>query len=191
MSYDTRNNIGEVEIMALLHKNNEKALTMIFNIHHRALLSFSMKYVQNCQTAEDIVAESFFIIWEKRNDFQSLTAIRSFLYKAVKHACINHCKQVRRHTASHENILISLDLVSSGDEGPAIDQIIRAELLQKLWEDAEKLPPVRRKIFKMFFKEELTVFEIAQKLQISTDTVRVQKARALNRLRVFVKQKLF
>ena len=53
----------------------------------------------------------------------------------------------------------------------------------------ENLPPIRRKIFKMIYLEDLSIFEIATKLNITVDTVRVQKARALHGLRTAILKK--
>lgn len=184
------NDIGEVELIALLHKGNQKALQILFDKHHAALLYFAMQYLPNYQAAEDIIAESFFLIWQKRNDFKSSAGIRLFLYKSVKHTCLNVLKQSKRRNASHEDIKYLIDPDGAGaPEEIVIDKMIKAELLQKLWKDVEKLPPVRRRIFKLFFKEGLSAFQIAKMLKISTDTVRVQKARAIHKLREFFKKK--
>jgi RNA polymerase sigma-70 factor (ECF subfamily) len=186
MIYNSGDSNRDYETLALLQGNHEKGLRIIFKQYNVSLFYFAMQYLDNCQAAEDIVAESFFKLWERRQDFDSLPAIKSFLYKVVKHACINLLKQNKRRAASHEEI----GYLSENAEELFTDQkIIKAELLHKIWTDIEKLPTMRKRIFKMIYLEGLNSFEVARELRISVDTVRVQKARALHMLRSLIKQR--
>ncbi|MDP4264539.1 MAG: RNA polymerase sigma-70 factor [Bacteroidota bacterium] len=187
MIYNPENSNGEHELLTLLHRNHEKALEIIFKRYHIPLFYFAMQYLRDMQAAEDIVAESFIKFWNRRNDFECLAAIKSFLYTVVKNACLNQLKQNKRRAACHKEIEY---LSGSPDELFADQKMIKAELLHKLWQDIERLPPVRRRIFKLLYLEGLNSFEVARALQISVDTVRVQKARALHALRTIVKQRL-
>jgi len=176
-------NEQDQELISLLHNGDEKALEAIFNQTHAGLLHFAQQFVKDRHAAEDYVAACFIKIWTKRKDFATLGAIKSFLYTAVKNACLNHIKQANRHSLCHKEIFYLSDKSSELIN----EHAIKAELLQKLWEDVEQLPAVRRKIFKMYFADGLSSFEIAEMLQISVDTVRVQKARALHALRALIK----
>jgi RNA polymerase sigma-70 factor (family 1) len=186
MIYKRENNIGEDEVIALLHKGNEKGISVIFKNYHAGLIYFANQYLQHSQAAEDVVAESFIKIWDRRADFECLPAIKSFLYTTVRNACLNQLKQSNRYATCHEEIKY---LAEKSEEMFAEQKLIKAELLQRLLDDIEKLPPVRRKIFKMMYLDGLSSFEIASELKISVDTVRVQKARALHAIRHNLKQK--
>lgn len=184
MNYRTEPNAG---VIARLKNGNEKALAFIFKHYYLSLFYFARQYLKDTQAAEDVVAESFIILWQKRNDFENLAAVKAFLYTAVRNASINQLKQHNRHNACHEEI----KYLSDNSEDIFSDQkIIKAELLHKIWQDIEQLPPVRRRIFKMIFLEGFNSLEVARALQISVDTVRVQKARALHTLRAVFKEKL-
>ena len=178
-----KNILHEKELITLLHSCDERALEIIFHHTHAGLLHFATQFVKDRQAAEDYVAASYIKIWTKRKDFVNLATIKSFLYTTVKNACLNHIKQSDRHSIFHQELLYLSDKSSDflNDYG------IKAELLQKLWEDVEQLPAVRKKIFKMYFGEGLSSFEIAKYLKISVNTVRVQKARALHTLRALIR----
>ncbi|MEI9809105.1 MAG: sigma-70 family RNA polymerase sigma factor [Bacteroidota bacterium] len=177
MSHRIKNSIDESELIFLLHKNNEKALAIIFKNYHIGLIYFATQYLKDSLAAEDVVAESFVKIWQRREDFESLPAIKSFLYITVKNACLNQLRQSSRYAACHEEIKY---LAEKAEELFSEQKMIKAELLNKLWQDIEQLPPVRRRIFKMIYVDGLNTFEIASALKISVDTVRVQKARAIH-----------
>ena len=135
MIYNERNSIGEDEIIRLLHEDNEKALEIIFKRHHAALFYFATHLINNSQAAEDIVAISFIKVWQKRKDFDSLTAIRSFQYITIRNACFNELKQSHRHSDCQEEI----GYLSEKSEEIFTDQnIVRAELLRKILNEDRK-----------------------------------------------------
>jgi RNA polymerase sigma-70 factor (family 1) len=187
MNFRIEKKPDENEIILQLHSDNEKGLSAIFKSYHAGLLYFASQYLPYSQAAEDIVAESFIKIWERRSDFESLPAIKSFLYITVRNACLNQIKQSSRYAACHEEIKY---LAEKSEELYCTQKMIKAELLNQIWQDIELLPEARRKIFKMIYMEGLNTFEIASALKISVDTVRVQKARALHALRAHLKQRL-
>ena len=58
-------------------------------------------------------------------------------------------------------------------------------------DEADHLPAVRKKVFKLIFVEGLNNAEIAHKLNITVDAVMVQKSKALHALRnVLLKNEL-
>jgi len=176
---------SESDLIERLKKGDERVMAPIFKLYNKSLFYFARQLVDNDGQAEDIVADAFIKLWQKNTDFDSLAAVRSFMYVTVRNSCCNYLKHVKRKTASHEEILHL-----TKDEDDYIEsKMIKANLLEVILEEVENLPPMRRKIFKMIFLEDLTIFEIATQLGITVDTVRVQKARALHGLRTAILKK--
>lgn len=175
----------ETDIITRFRKGESRALTYVFKLHHNALCYFATQIIRDEQEARDIVADSFIKLWQRSKDFESLDKIRSFLYVATRNACFNFIKHNQRKQASHQEI----SYLEQDSEDYIQSRIIKAELLQKIMFEVEALPPIRRKIFKMIYLEDLSIFEIATRLNISVDTVRVQKARALHFIRSTVLRK--
>lgn len=175
----------ETDIITRFRKGESRALTYVFKLHHNALCYFATQIIRDEQEARDIVADSFIKLWQRSKDFESLDKIRSFLYVATRNACFNYIKHIQRKQASHQEI----SYLEQESEDYIQSRIIKAELLQKIMFEVEALPPIRRKIFKMIYLEDLSIFEIATRLNISVDTVRVQKARALHFIRSTVLRK--
>jgi RNA polymerase sigma-70 factor (family 1) len=175
----------ETDIITRFRKGESRALTYVFKLHHNALCYFATQIIRDEQEARDIVADSFIKLWQRSKDFESLDKIRSFLYVATRNACFNFIKHIQRKNASHQEI----SYLEQESEDYIQSRIIKAELLQKIMFEVEALPPIRRKIFKMIYLEDLSIFEIATRLNISVDTVRVQKARALHFIRSTVLRK--
>jgi RNA polymerase sigma-70 factor (family 1) len=175
----------ELDIIARLKRGDEKAMAPIFRLFHKSLCWFARKLVNSEEQAEDIVADTFLKLWQKRNDFDSLAAIRGFMYVAIRNASYDYLKHVQRKTASHIEILHMADK----DEEYIEAQMIKADLLQSIMHEIGCLPPIRRKIFELIYLKDFTIFEIATQLNITVDTVRVQKARAIQNLRSAILKK--
>jgi RNA polymerase sigma-70 factor (ECF subfamily) len=57
------------------------------------LCLFADSFVKDQLVAEDIVSDVFIKLWNKANDFSSLTAIKAFLYISTKNASLNYINQ--------------------------------------------------------------------------------------------------
>jgi RNA polymerase sigma-19 factor, ECF subfamily len=176
---------SERDIIVRLKKGDQKAMAPIFKLYHKSLCYFARQLVDNDEQAEDIVAETFLKVWQRHNDFETLSGIRAFMYITTRNASFDYLKHIQRKTASHQEILH----LAEKDENYVESKMIKADLLQVILQEVEYLPPIRRKIFKMIYLEDLSIFEIATRLNITVDTVRVQKARALHGIRTAILKK--
>jgi RNA polymerase sigma factor (sigma-70 family) len=169
---------SETDIILRLKKGDPKALTYLFRMHHNALYSFAAQLIKNGQEASDIVAAAFLKLWQNSAGFEDMTKVQSFLYLTTHDACRNYLKHADHPSwgaAPVSETELSGDFIQS--------QLIRAGLFQKILSEVESLPPMRRKIFNMTYLEGMNVFEIATRLNISVDSVRVQKIKALHFIR--------
>src|SRR5690606_22883208 len=109
------------------------------------------------------------------NDAQS---IKAFLYLSVKNACRNHYKheKVVEKYRARQGELIEDDLVLS--------KIIEAEVMESLYHAIEKLPAGCREVVNLRYFEGMSIQEVAEQLNISVNTVKTQKMRALKSLRL-------
>lgn len=177
----------ERDIIARLKNDDERAIILIFKLYHKSFFYLARQIVRNDEQAEDIVSECFFRLWKKRGDFHNLESIRTFMNVIIRNASIDYVRHVRRKSSSHEEIRQQ----SETDSNYLETKMIKTDLLQLILQEVESLPPMRKKIFKLIFLDDLSVFEIARILNISVDTVRVQKAKALHGLRSAILKKGF
>lgn len=175
-----------LHIVALFNKGDAQALAHVFELHNRSLCYFAERLTGDRQEAEDIVADAFMKLWNKRADFENLQNIKAFLYIATRNACFDFLKHRRRSNSSHDEILY----LSQENDDALLHTMIETELLQKIYGEIERLPGKCRTIFKLFLEGKSTQ-EIADQLNISRQNVLNQKARAIQLLRIFLLQKKF
>ncbi|MET3877098.1 RNA polymerase sigma-70 factor (family 1) [Chitinophaga sp. OAE865] len=161
----------------------QSAFRFIFNQHYKALCYFAFTIVADAQEAEDLVQETFSKLWNKRGDFQSAASIKAFLFIATKNACLNFLKSRERlHVKEKEFSYLQEDEATT--EMAGFDPVLtETEIIHQLYEEIERLPTQCRRIFKLSYLEGRKNEEIATSLQISYNTVRAQKLRALKLIR--------
>ena len=159
------------------------AVTVIFDRFFRSLCLIAENITEDTMAAEDIVAEAFVKMYQKKAEFEGMDNVKSFLFVVVRNNSLTHNTTRKRHRTAHDQIGRFQEENHMTENTPVHFEIMRAEILEKIYRDIENLPLQCRRISKMIFLEGKTTQEVATELSISPDTVRVQKARAVKMLR--------
>ncbi len=170
-------NTEELALLALIKAGNTYAFEKLFNAHYVTLCVYARKIVGNMEEARNIVQDVFVSIYDKRDRLQISTSIKSYLYKAVHNACLNHLKQLKIHNHHHDHLKYQVPLIDDQDT------MVMAELEEKVWMTVQSLPEQCRKIFEMNRFEGKKNSEIAEILGVSIRTVETQISKALKVLR--------
>jgi len=169
------------EIIASLKKGSTKALHAIHNLYYPALRNFAASLLADTSAAEDVIAEIFVTLWKKHEDFETLQNIKAFLYISTRNACINHLKKMQRDSAMKDSLT---NYLSEDRAEFALNEMIRAEVLQQIYQAIEALPLQCGKVFKLCYVEGLSNSEVAEHFSISVNTVKNHKVKALGLLRL-------
>lgn len=165
------------DLITQFNAGSTEAFSKIYNYYYRQLFFFARRLVTDTMEAEDIVAECFIKVWNKRGDFQTVQNIKAFLFIATRNACFNFLRSSQSQSVSHKEISYLLT-----EEEYMLQEEVTTELMHLLYSDIETLPPKRRRIVKMIL-EGLSDSQIAEKLNITSKTVRNQRANAIQLLR--------
>ena len=150
-----------------------------FRIYYQSLCYFSYQYLKDFEQAEDTVQEVFIKILHEGNNFDNEQHLKHYLYKAVRNHCLNHIKL----DGIHSEILASIQKSRVQDENNFFTHVVRAEVYREIMNAVQELPEECRRIFKLAYVDGLNNEEIASRLFISINTVKVQKNKAKIRLR--------
>lgn len=168
------------EIVAEFRKGNTQSLNSIFDLFFFPLCFFAEKLIKNKEDAEEIVCDTFMKLWERRSDFESLDKIRAFLYITARHSSLNYIKHVDRSSRRYSQFVH----LQVENEDHILNCIIKAEALHQLYIAIEGLPAQCSKVAYMSFVEGMRNAEIADKLQLSINTVKNHKQRAIELLKI-------
>jgi RNA polymerase sigma-70 factor (family 1) len=171
--------LSDQDIIALFKRGEHAAFDHLFKLYYRPLVYYGSQLVADEQEAEDIVVETFVKLLRKRTDFDKLPDIKAFLFTSVRNACYDHLRYTQRHETSHQELIYL-----TGKEEIIEDlEMIKAKVLQEIYNEIENLPAQCQKVFKYVFFHGLTTEQIAAEMNISPQTVLNQKNRALSLLR--------
>lgn len=183
MSKDNLHN--EKELLVRISAGDEMAFQLIFQEWYPRLVLYAEQYSVPAGESEEIVDEAFLKCWQRRTQFDALPKMKSFLYTSVHNASLNAVRQKKAYgtRALPEDFTLAT-------EPDSMDQaeIITAEVLGALYREIEQLPEKCREVVLLTYREGLTSGQIAERLGISVSTITSQRARAIQLLRIALKE---
>lgn len=171
-----------------------KSFSDIYSIYYVRMLRFSQTYVGAEEDAEDIVQNTFLYLWEHLDLLKDIEHPDAFLFTLIKNRCLNflkHQSYIQAKTSSlkaDEELEYQLNLYALEQFDETISSITEVENL--LSQTIQKLPERCREIFLLSRIDGLKYKEIAERLNISVNTVENQISIALRKLRSELKDYL-
>jgi len=153
---------------------DSKAFEELFKLLYPSMCHFACNYVDEGD-AEDIAQEAFIKLWNERDRYDDISSLKSYLYVLVKNLCLNHL----RHNKIEEKYIINVD---RNELFQFNNHVIEEETYRILQQAIESLPKQRSKIM-MLTLQGLQNKEIAERLDISVNTVKTLKYKSLKALR--------
>ena len=158
---------------------NIKAFESLFRSYYEPLCRYACQFVDDMDTAEEIVQDLFYILWKERESLQIFTSVNGYLYRSVKNKSLQHLEQEKVREAYRQMYAENTAIETSTPQ----EELEYKELEQQMRQALERLPERRQKIFQMHRIEGKKYHEIAQELQISIKTVEVEISKVLLELR--------
>ncbi len=170
----------ENELVERFRNGDELSVRQLYNQFYRSLCYFAIRLISASDEAEDIALESFLKLLAKRQDFETLTDIRSFLFTVVRNACFDYLRRNKTKDRFAREQLV----LQQTEEQFGQDEMLIAQTLQLIYAEIEMLPSQCKLVFKSIFFDCKTTAEVASELGLSRQTVLNQKTRAINLLRL-------
>lgn len=178
-----RDDLNYVEILC---HGREDGLQYFINQLGEPLHFYAYKITKNKEVSEEIVSESFYKLWQRRDRMTSYESIKSFLFLVTRNACYDH-----KGSAYQKKVSLSEDnwLNIQHGEGDVLGQMIYVELIMQVVNELEKLPKQQADVFRMSFLEGLDTEEICEALGTNPSSVYFAKSKALSTLRLLFREK--
>lgn len=147
---------------------------IMFRQHYRFLCLVAFRIVRDQDAAEDIVQDFFLNLWQRRTEITTINSFQGYATRAVKNGSISFLR--KQQTLSDEQLSAIPD-----DANPLEDKEIFVSgesITSKVMEVIELLPAERKKIFLSHVIDRLSYAQIAERNNISLNTVKTQMKRA-------------
>jgi len=172
---------GEMKWFSLM---DLRSFESIFRQYYQMLCSYAYRFVNDTDTAEEIVQELFYKLWEKRTELQITSSLKSYLFSAVHNRCL---KFIEHRNVEAKYRTYYLQHGSEIDNEPQNSSNVR-ELQGIIENTLDSLPERCSRIFRLNRFDGLKYNEIAEKLSISVKTVEANMGKALKLLRRNLRQ---
>lgn len=158
-----------------LRENDRTAFEALFKKYYPSFCLVAYRYVEDKDAAKDIAQDVFIKFWDKRNEYEDIPSVKTFLYVLVKNASLNYIRSQKikdKHLSAIER------------EGELFfhQVAIPEETFRQLEATIEKLPPQSANIMRLVMQG-YSNMEIAEQLGVSVNTVKTLKYNAVKNLR--------
>lgn len=162
-------------------------MKQLFDLYYSRLYYFAFKLIDNDMESQDIAQEAVLSFWQRRENFSTgtLKEAEAFMFTVVRNRCYNYIRNQNTHSTKQAMLARTLELF---DESLELS-IIQEDIFNRIYQEIHQLPPAQVQLLKMIFIENLETAEIAERLAITPNNVRNQKARALEKLKAVLLRK--
>jgi RNA polymerase sigma-70 factor (family 1) len=176
----------DIELINGLHNSNEQAFESLFRMYYDRLCNYANTIVKDTDEAEEMVQQTFLIVWENRENLAIHTSVKSYLYRAVHNSCLNKLKHNKVRQKHDEHYKLQTENVFEN----GAQELLGNELEKQINDAINTLPPQCKTVFVLSRFENLTYAEIAEQLGISIKTVDKHMVKALKIMRSHLKDYL-
>lgn len=162
-----------------IKNGDEQAFAYLYQKHNRPLYWLAFRYLKSKSMAEDAVQEIFFNFWIKRDRLDSTSNIKSLIYTSLKNYTLNVLRNEGRAIAHNYKILNDSEMFQE-DEYLEFDPENKHEKVKVI---IDNLSPRKKEIFELKMEGVYSNEEIADKLNISVNTVKATYAQIVKELK--------
>ncbi len=154
--------------------SDRNKIERLFKDNWDALCIFSLHFVGDMDTAEDVVMDCFLKLSERIEHGDEILTPKHYLYQMVRNGSLDKARHVGQTVQLTETSRTSEDLDDVSE---------RSVREARLWTAIDSLPPVRREVLLMSKRDGMHNDEISQTLGISVKTVEAHLYKAYKTLR--------
>lgn len=173
------------ELLQLILLDDEKAFNALFDRYWSKVYAVCYRYVKDEETALEITHDIFLNIWKRRHEL-NIGSFKNYVLTSASYRGIRKKQELKAlpinyiedYSHDHTFALGNRSTINKGEEKIGQEEF-DARIIQML----NELPKRCREIYLLSRKENLSITEIAIKLNISKRTVENQLTAALKHLR--------
>jgi len=152
------------------------AFNSVFKLFFQPLSYFAFKIIKDNAQAEDFAIMALHNVMEQCSMFNDFEKLQGYLFTMVKNKCLNYIKSKKE---KHQ----SLEGEDLRDNNTIVNHIIKTELLAEVVAESNKLAPMRKRVFDMFYLQGASNEAIVKKLKIKQGSVYMYKIRCIDQIK--------
>jgi RNA polymerase sigma factor (sigma-70 family) len=170
------------EIILRVLRGEHQLFAELVKRYQNFVFTIALRYAPMREDAEEIAQDCFVKAYKALKDFRGDSKFSTWLYTIVNSTSITFLRKKRLDVQSldNEHVFEQADSQTSGMNANLVEQKSKVAMVSKA---IELLSPDDAKLITLFYKAEQSLDEIAQILDMETNTVKVKLHRARQRLK--------
>ncbi|MRG46008.1 RNA polymerase sigma-70 factor [Chitinophaga sp. SYP-B3965] len=178
------NSYSDEQLLSLLRDSDIGAFNTIYDRYSRPLHLYILSKTDRGETSKDVLQDLFATLWEKRFTLDIQLSLRSYLYQSVRHKIIDLYRKDSTYRKYLQQLIEHFD-AQPHNISETYDYKAKAS---EVFEAINRLPARMKEIFMLSRFENLSIEQIASRLDLSQQTVKNQITKALKILRTHYTQ---
>jgi len=175
---------SDEELLAQIASSEQKAFDVLFERYRNRLYAYLLKVTKSRETSEELVLDVFLKIWQGRSLLNEIDNFEAFLFRIARNKALDFLRwNQKRQTVQIELCNRMPEELTTED---ADNQLLLHHAEAAIQYAIKQLSPQRKQVFKLSREHGLTYEQIAERMQISSHTVRNHLAASLQ----FIRQQL-
>jgi RNA polymerase sigma factor (sigma-70 family) len=155
--------LPDAELVKGCLAGNASYQQFLYNQFAARMLTVCILYTSNRAEAEDILQESFIIVYEKLWQFKGAGSLEGWIRRIVVNKCLEHFRKATQ-------ILPLVTIEGIENDYYSVEEIASSIAKKELLRMIHELPPRYRLVFNLYVFEEMPHKEIAKLLEITEGT---------------------
>jgi RNA polymerase sigma-70 factor (ECF subfamily) len=153
------------------------------------LMTLCTALLRNRHAAEELAQDALVRAYERLDLFDARQPMKPWLYKIAYRLAQQRRRAQSRETARQE-AAVTMTGQNRSDSGPA-ERLFADERSEMLWEAVSELPMAQRTAVVLYYRENLTIKEVAKALGVSPGTIKTHLFRARFQIQVSLRDREF
>ncbi|MDN5204346.1 RNA polymerase sigma-70 factor [Fulvivirgaceae bacterium BMA10] len=175
-------NHSDKALLQKVMKGCERSFEVLFKKYHGFLYHYAFRVLRDESMADEMVHKTFIRIWDLKETLSDIKSFKNYIYSVNRSLVVDELRAISRNRRLAEQL--AQRIISSHNS--VEEDIIYNDLEEIALQAIEQLPTKRKEIFKLSRHDGFTHKEIAHKLNISENTVKVSVSKSLKQIRDYM-----
>ena len=175
----------EVDLIKKAQAGDELAFNTLYRQYKPFVENVLFQYLKDMDESKDIANVVFLKVYNKLSTFTEYNSFGGWLRILTNRVAIDYLRKTenKRIVLGEESDRLPLEAANNTTESDLVNQVTYGELLTEF----EKLPETTRRVFKLFYVDDLPISEISKVLKVPKGTIKSTLSRTRRKIKKQIK----
>lgn len=172
--------LSDEQLMKEIKADNKFAFDMLYKRYSMKLYKFGYSILKSTEETENLMQDVFLNLWENRQRVEKDEFVKSYIFTIAHNSAVS----ILRKKSRESQYIEYLESLQDTNLGHCDLDIEYSELSKKLDDIINELPQRQKEVYLLHKSDGLKYYEIAEKLNISINTIENHMSCALKTIRL-------